>query len=75
MYMDRWECGGSLRITVNDERPGVFRIRLTHEEKHAAYCDISASAEVMELVEKLKDLPAGDVSTVAACNIMNTYET
>ncbi|KAF8991912.1 hypothetical protein BDZ89DRAFT_973611 [Hymenopellis radicata] len=54
--MDRFECSGWLRVTVNNDNASIARIRLTHHHAHTPYLDINLGPKEKSLIDELKHL-------------------
>ncbi|KAG8900052.1 hypothetical protein FRC00_000052 [Tulasnella sp. 408] len=55
-YMSRFFCGGSLRITIDDNLPFRPRIRFTHRLSHIPWVDIGPSEEIKAYINDNKRL-------------------
>lgn len=51
-YMNRFECGGELRITTHEHDRDSARVVITHTIHHIPYCDISIPDEIKALIER-----------------------
>lgn len=61
MKMERFECHGWLRVTVDNEVPHTIKVWLTHKLPHPSYTDISIPEAVAKVIEEMKDSPAAKV--------------
>lgn len=61
MTMDRYKCSGWLFITLNNDDLIMAGVRITHYRCHPPYTDISISDDVVDDIERLKDLTAAKV--------------
>ncbi|KLO04446.1 hypothetical protein SCHPADRAFT_884303 [Schizopora paradoxa] len=59
--MDRFDCNGSLFITVSNNMKERIRIRMEHHLNHTEYCDISIDAKTKVLIEEMKDQTASTI--------------
>ncbi|KAF7978602.1 hypothetical protein HWV62_45332 [Athelia sp. TMB] len=59
--MPRFNCGGSLLLTIPDGRNLPIRIRIEHDEAHPHYTDISIPSEVQELIRSMKGSTPSDI--------------
>lgn len=62
MKMDRFNCNGWLRITVNEDDTSIARVRLTHHRCHQPYTDISVPKGIKDIIIEMKDSSAAKVS-------------
>lgn len=67
-YMDRYNCHGQLRLTINSKRPTIARVVLIHELHHDPYCNISLPPEIKALIHNSLDSTAKDVSIECSKN-------
>jgi hypothetical protein len=61
MTMDRHNCYRWLHVSVNDDNLSLATIQITHHQPHHPYTDILVTAEVGDIVDKLKNLMAAKV--------------
>jgi hypothetical protein len=61
MKMDRFKCGGWLRVTVDGDGQDMIRVRLIHTLPHQKYTDISLPEATTKIIEEMKDSPASKV--------------
>lgn len=59
--MPRYNCKGWLYITVPDDRTLPVRVRMTHEEAHPHYTDISLPERVQDLIIEMKSSPVHQI--------------
>jgi hypothetical protein len=62
MKMDRFNCNGWLRITVNNDDTSILRVWLTHHQCHQPYTDISIPKSIKDIITEMKDSSAVKVS-------------
>jgi hypothetical protein len=62
MTMDRFDCNGRLRITMEDGNPKLAGVKITHYRPHCHYVDISLTDKVDAIIQSMVDMPASKVS-------------
>ena len=62
VQMPRYNCKGWLYITVPNDRTLPIQVRMTHDEAHPHYTDISLLECVQVLIVEMKSCMPSDVS-------------
>jgi transcriptional accessory protein Tex/SPT6 len=62
LKMDRFACGGYLKITIDDDDLEMARFQFTHEMAHCHYVNINMDTRTKVMIEELKNWTPSQVS-------------
>jgi hypothetical protein len=72
MTMDCFDCHRWLCVTVDENDCHTVKVLFKHHVTHIPYVDISLPDAVTKLVEELRSMPAGNVSTCPVFDVKTT---
>ena len=61
MTMDHYKCSSQMFVRLNSDDLAMAGMCITHYQCHPPYTDISISDDVVDNIERLKDLMAAKV--------------